>query len=170
MASVASNCIYKSVTLAVGEVFTLPPGAEIVSTSGGLQSFTSTCPKPTTLDTTKRYRIQWEINECSNNTTHAWENGFFTGVSIGGGPRATVTINGYNGQNLLISFLKDTINTPFTNYTSGQRGPVGCAMYFFIEFDSPSLIAESTIFYMKVEGRDPGTVTGTYMEIIPFAV
>jgi hypothetical protein len=59
MASAASNCLYKSVTLAVGETFTLPPGAEIISSSGGLESFTSTCPKPTNLETPACYKFRF---------------------------------------------------------------------------------------------------------------
>ena len=58
------NCIYKSVTLAAGEQFTLPPGAEIISATD-INSFTSTCPKPTTLDTFVCGSLQWGIQPIS---------------------------------------------------------------------------------------------------------
>jgi len=169
MASAVSACVYKTVTLAVGEVFTLPPGAELIASSGGLESFTSTCPKPDTLDVTKRYRIQWEIEKDSNNHTDPWENAAFTGVSIGGAPQVTTWINGFNGQSNLQNWLINTVQAPFTNYTQTSRSGGSYVQYFGLEFSSPSLIAESTLFYIKAEGRTGGD-TGTYMEIIPFAI
>lgn len=53
------NCTYKSITLAAGEQFILPPGAEIVTTTNGLNDYTSTCPKPSTLETLKCYKFRF---------------------------------------------------------------------------------------------------------------
>jgi hypothetical protein len=112
MASAASNCSYKSVTLAVGETFTLPPGAEIVSVTGGLESFTSTCPKPESLETPICYKTVFqdtdEINSrmppynvvyvdgiMVNNIMYPFTNGPFTFNNTGSG---TTFVNGLNAK------------------------------------------------------------------------
>ena len=87
MASASSNCLYKSVTLAVGETFTLPPGAQIVSASGGLESFTSTCPKPTNLETPACYKFRFSGANHDNGSdrTQNWEdqgNYFVEGILV----------------------------------------------------------------------------------------
>jgi hypothetical protein len=88
MASVASNCIYKSVTLAVGETFTIPPGAELVSASGGLESFTSTCPKLTSIETPIVYEFKWAGTQDTNDATKMFEseapdyNNFMNGIIV----------------------------------------------------------------------------------------
>lgn len=163
-----NSCIYKSVTLAAGEQFNLPPGATLVSTTNN-SAITSNCPIPP-LDVTKRYRIQWELEACDNDHTDSWENGVFTGVRIGGGLQVTTLIDARDGQPALQNWLENTVNAPFINYIQGSSGPgLSCVKYFSLEFDSPSTIAESTIFYIKATGRTGGD-TGTYMEIIPFEV
>jgi hypothetical protein len=162
------NCTYKSVKLVAGEQFILPPGAEIVSTTNGLEDYTSTCPKPSTLDVTKRFRVQWEIKtDDNNNRTDPWENATITGVSIGGTYTAT-SINGISGQTDLQNFLQNTVQAVFTNYDQNTIN-VSEVNYYQLDFDSPSIIAESTIFYIKVQGRTGGD-TGTYMEIVPYLI
>lgn len=67
MASTTSstNCILKSITLAANEQFSLPPGAEIVSATGGLDSFNSTCPKPTSVEVPVTYEFVWAASQDS---------------------------------------------------------------------------------------------------------
>lgn len=74
MASTSSTpCIYKSVTLAANEQFTLPPGAEIVSATGGLDSFDSTCSKPTSIETPGCYGFILVAREPSGNESRAYD-------------------------------------------------------------------------------------------------
>lgn len=54
-------CIYKVITLQTNEQVVLPPGAEIISASGGLESFTSTCPKPSELPPYVCYRFRTPV-------------------------------------------------------------------------------------------------------------
>lgn len=54
-------CKYKSVTMTAGEVFVLPPGAEIISVSD-LSAVTSSCPDPLPTEELSCYRITWVIN------------------------------------------------------------------------------------------------------------
>lgn len=74
MASVTPPCIYKSVTLAAGEQFTLPPGAEIVSASAGLDSIKSTCALPDTLEEPVCYKFRFSGSEPDDgNSFRNWE-------------------------------------------------------------------------------------------------
>lgn len=57
----ATNCIYRSVTLAAGESFTLPPGAELISATD-INSITSNCPLPSTLESLACYSFQIQEN------------------------------------------------------------------------------------------------------------
>jgi hypothetical protein len=75
MASTSTTpCTYKSVTLAANEQFTLPPGAQIISASGGLDSFDSTCTKPTSVETPVTYEFVWAASQDSySNATEMFE-------------------------------------------------------------------------------------------------
>ena len=74
MASTSStSCIIKAVTLVANEQFTLPPGAEIISVSGGLDSFSSTCTKPTSVETPVRYQFKWAGTQDYNDATIVFE-------------------------------------------------------------------------------------------------
>lgn len=68
------NCTFKSVTLAAGEQFVLPPGAEIVAATNGLEDYTSTCAKPTSLEspTCYSFRFSGRYSERGNYTEN-WE-------------------------------------------------------------------------------------------------
>ncbi len=57
----SSPCIYKSVTMAAGETFVLPPGAEIISVSD-LGAITNSCPDPFPVEELKCYAITWVLN------------------------------------------------------------------------------------------------------------
>ena len=109
MASTTSstNCIFKSVTLAANEQFSLPPGAEIVSASGGLDSFNSTCPKPTSIETPQCYGFVIAANEGTYGShTEPFEETqiFFTGLAVNG------------------------TSYPFSNQTGFDAGAVSTAM------------------------------------------
>lgn len=55
------QCKYKSVTMTAGEVFVLPPGAEVISVSD-LGAVTSSCPDPLPTEEMLCYRIAWITN------------------------------------------------------------------------------------------------------------
>lgn len=57
----AIPCKYKSVTMTAGEVFVLPPGAEVISVSD-LGAVTSSCPDPLPTEEMLCYRISWVTN------------------------------------------------------------------------------------------------------------
>ncbi len=59
--SVLEPCKYRSVTLAAGETYVLPPGAEIVSVSD-LGALTSSCDEDFPTEELKCYTIAWVTN------------------------------------------------------------------------------------------------------------
>jgi hypothetical protein len=88
MASVTPPCIYKSVPLAAGEQFTLPPGAEIVSASAGLDSIKSTCALPDTLEEPICYKFRFSGSEPNDGlSARNWEladNFYVRGIVVNG--------------------------------------------------------------------------------------
>jgi hypothetical protein len=85
----ASNCIYRSVSLQAGESFTLPPGAEIVSATD-INAITSTCPIPDNLESLECYIIVLLANVDNLTQTYVWEgcgndcNAYMTSITVGG--------------------------------------------------------------------------------------
>lgn len=74
MASVTPPCIFKSVTLIAGEQFTLPPGAEIVSSTAGIDNIKSTCAIPDTLEVPVCYKFRFSGADNDNSDdTENWE-------------------------------------------------------------------------------------------------
>jgi len=76
MASVTPtpSCVYKSVTLAAGEQFTLPPGAELVASSAGIAAVKSTCALPDTLEEPVCYKFKFSGGENENSSSaQNWE-------------------------------------------------------------------------------------------------
>jgi hypothetical protein len=82
----STTTINKSVILAPGESFTLPPGSTIIAVSGDLTSTCESLPEPETLSC---YYIQWEI-EGDDEGSDAWENGTIDTLIVGG---TTYTVN-----------------------------------------------------------------------------
>ena len=121
------NCTFNSVTLAAGEQFILPPGAEIVSTTNGLDDFTSTCAKPTSLETMERYRIKWGWFDNSNGRMEPWELDYgFTTTAINIGniiTPITLGLNDGGGLSNLVIQLGGGIITNVAN-TSGTSNSV----------------------------------------------
>jgi hypothetical protein len=86
----ATNCIYRSVSLQVGESFTLPPGAEIVSATD-LNSITSTCPLPDNLEALECYIFVLLAADPISSGRGVWsggssgdENAFILTLTVGG--------------------------------------------------------------------------------------
>lgn len=85
----ATNCIYRSVTLQAGESFTLPPGGEIVSATD-LNSITSTCPLPDNLEELECYIFVLAANVDNLSATYVWEgcgadcNAYMSNLTVGG--------------------------------------------------------------------------------------
>ena len=108
MASTSStSCIIKAVTLVANEQFTLPPGAEIISVSGGLDSFDSTCQKPSSIETPACYGFAIAANEGTYGShTEPFEETqmFFTALVVNG------------------------TTYPFSNQTSFDAGAIAQAM------------------------------------------
>jgi hypothetical protein len=170
MASAASNCLYKSVTLAVGEVFTLPAGAEIVSSTGGLESFTSTCPKPDGLETAVCYRAVFqdtdEINNrmppynvvyveglLVNNIQYPFANGSFTFNNTGSN---TTFANGLNTK-----IQSTSIGALISNITVTENYQRNGEVFAFTFTVIPS-IGDSLQFYGVGDGGRSGS-SGTSM-------
>jgi len=73
MASVTTPCVYKSITLAAGEQFTLPPGAELVASSAGIAAVKSTCALPDTLEEPVCYKFKFSgAEQDGGNATQNW--------------------------------------------------------------------------------------------------
>jgi hypothetical protein len=179
MASVTPPCIFKSVTLIAGEQFTLPPGAEIVSSTAGVDNIKSTCPLPDTLETPVCYKFRFSgADDDNSGDTENWEvdtnfavNGIvlsgiyypFASVVPGSYPATTfqtemTSLPGFNG--LFTSFSRTFAgsggaNRGWTNEVRFLTIPsVGDNLEFKIstrvEFQSP-FSGTSTVAYVKGE-------------------
>lgn len=58
----SQNCIYKTVKMAAGETFVLPPGATLISASDA-SAVTSSCPDPIPNIPQKCWRLAWVLNQ-----------------------------------------------------------------------------------------------------------
>jgi hypothetical protein len=137
------NCTYKSITLAAGEQFILPPGAEIVATTNGLSDYTSTCPKPSTLESFVCYKFKFSGAESRiDRNTENWDdsgNFMVTGINVSGVyyPFAS-TLQGYNVN-----------RTSWETQMNGIPGFNG----LFLFFNNP------------IEGEDNGRTRGWTLQI-----
>jgi len=177
MASAASNCIYKSVTLAVDETFTLPPGAEIVSSSGGLQAFTSTCPKPTDLETPECYTVTFQSADASR-VTPPYEFVDIQGIKIGATTYPFTNGSFQFGQVANASTFATILNSRIASTTigplitggrvvqAGRNG--GRGEYFVFQFNTiPSIGDPNMSFYAYASG---GAISNSPGAAISFLV
>lgn len=181
MASIApsSSCIYKTVTLAVGETFTLPPGAEIVASTGGLESFTSTCPKPTELVPFVRYCFRIVIQNDRGRTEPFQYNavgseGIFIGeqyypfASGDGAVQDYYTIQG--GLQTWLTRIPGLIgvfrNTCVNTYSSGRYGdgcmtcfdvPEDIAKILSLDYGTQDFTGTNTYIHTRIEAQPAGT-------------
>ncbi len=75
------NCIYKSVNMAAGEVFVLPPGAVLISVSD-TGAITSSCPDPLPVAELKCYKIRWVLNHDNPDGQKTIMSGFLGPVGV----------------------------------------------------------------------------------------
>ena len=66
----SQNCIYKAVTMKAGEVFVLPPGAELISVTDA-NAVTSSCSDNLPEAELKCYRVAWVFNTDEEGMTGA---------------------------------------------------------------------------------------------------
>jgi hypothetical protein len=157
------NCTFKSVTLAAGEQFILPPGAEIVATTNGLEDYTSTCPKPSSLETIQCYKSAFaDVDELGGHLP-AYCVVTIQGININGSlyPFTTgFTFNTIYIPSSFVTGLTSAINTTLigsliTNITvTGNYQTNG--EYFTFTFNTLSSIGTNMVFYGIADGGRTG--------------
>jgi hypothetical protein len=176
-------CIFKSVTLAVGEKFTLPPGSTLLGATGGSSSITSTCPVPT-LENVQCYIFSIPFDNYDNRpligsgSSEPWRNGASDAPRIAGYKLGTIEKNltrGYSPSDSgqitdnvrLIADLKLLLpitNALFGSYSNGGRGYAN-----FILIQTIPSIAQNLSLIVSVNQYGAGTPrTNAYFEAEPY--
>lgn len=88
MASISVTKANKSITLAPGEKFILPPNSTILSITGELDSTCDNLPEPQVLAC---YYFQWEMEGPGASGSDAWESGTVDEITVG---TTSYTVNG----------------------------------------------------------------------------
>lgn len=162
MASATSPCIYKTVPLLVGETFTLPPGAEIISSSGGLQAITSTCPLPKDLETPVCYVFMYAQVYKAGNKTPPYDDVYMTGIRVNG---VSYPFANWLDTDASVSQWNSAINsTPFAgvilfkNGISHSRSGAGMTAKF--SFQTIPSIGDNLYIIGYATGQTNGPTTG----------
>lgn len=164
--AVQDNCIIKTITLSTGEVFVLPPGAEVVYVSD-TNAVTSSCEEDLPTEDLLCYQLSWAITDNGNGSTQAWDpaSGFvnIVGINVNGTKYDTLPGIGFQGANVK-TFLESNNISLINNIVAFNNGAGFTGAYSTgIKFKSIASIA-STLY---VEFSTNGT---TVARIFPIEV
>lgn len=150
------STITRTITIAPGESFTLPPQSNVIAVTGDLSSTCGDLPVPENLVC---HYFQWEM-EGDNGGSDAWENATMDNLVVG---RVTYAIDGnayFTNDSGSIPLLAALAAAGFTNV--GLSGPtsVGDRDVFGVCFKTAPSIAANTFIRLH-------TSDYTYVEIRP---
>lgn len=151
----ACNYVYRSVTLQPDEPFNLPPGAELISATD-INSLTSTCPLPSTLEPLECWIIYIGMTEADDfDSNSIW----MVDADLGGSKGIGITVNntfypytmpqGFEGEPQLGGFVSYVNSDPvlsglLLNASKAEAlnaGKGGAATFCF---KAPASIAQNT--------------------------
>jgi hypothetical protein len=168
----AAPCIYKSVILAAGEKFTLPPGSTIIGATGGLSSVKSTCPLPDKLEDVICYFAVFQSTEEKGGAIPPYDSVRVDGIMINTvkypfstGGFTFDRLSGNAFYNLLNSKLKTTpVGSALLNLTV-TNAKVYNGEYYRFTFNTVPSIGDTLEFYGYGGGGRQGS-PGTYMSFL----
>ena len=178
----ACNYVTRSVTLQPNEPFNLPPGAELISATD-INSLTSTCPLPSTLEPLECWIIPIGMTEAdSGDNNSIW----MSGADLGGSKGIGITINdtfypyimpqGFEGEPQLGGFVSYVSSNPAlsgllldpSTLNAYDPGKGGAASFCF---KAPASIAKTTHITWQTGVDEPGLVGNIYARFyaVPYA-
>lgn len=161
------NCIYRSITLAANEEFTLPPGAEIIGSSN-INSITSTCPLPTNLEQLGCYGfVVVAATGVNGGETEVWEDTqiTFLGLNYDGIDYPFVSAVGYDGASIITQISLLPFGAAFSNFCISSCDETGNqSLKFYVIFNTFPSIAQN----LKLYGTTSSPNSGSGIPQVPF--
>lgn len=174
-----TTCVptYRSVTLAAGEQFNLPPGAELFATSD-ISAISSTCPIPV-LTSYARYCFRIVIQNDASNRTEPWQNtavgssGIFIGEQFFGFASGDGAAGDYyaiqGGLQTWLTRIPGLVgvfrNTCVSTYSDRDYGdgcmtcfdaPISIAEILSLDYGTQDFTGTATYINTKIEARPAG--------------
>jgi len=164
----STPCIYRSIALAAGESFVLPPGAELIGATDSTQlSAENDCANFDNLESISCFGTTWgDSNPGSGGQSPVYEDVFLYGITVNGVNypfSSSVLDTGSTSTEILAALNETPFGASFSDCdtslsTDSNRGNV-----LYVSFKTIPSIVEDFFFY----GLGTGQVSGTTSSAVP---